>query len=174
MANYEYMCFEHALTDKVKAIYESSFPPEERRRFCNLIAILRDDSRFRILLAIESGKLLGFLSSWTFGETVYIEHFAVDATCRNGGIGSRLLQHFIATNSDKSFILEAEHPTGEMERRRIGFYHRHGFVSRTEYTYIQPPYEPTKPSVPLLLMTHGEIPNLDAIVGKIKKAVYNI
>ena len=55
-------------------------------------------------------------------------------------------------------VLEVELPEeGEMAKRRIGFYKRHGFKEYPEFHYIQPPYSPDLSSLEMMIMASAEI-----------------
>ena len=84
-----------------------------------------------------------------------MEHFAIDASARNGGIGGESMKQFMAL-CDTPVVLEVEIPTEEMSKRRIGFYERLGYVL-DNHVYFQPPYRPGEPSLEMRLMTHGKI-----------------
>ncbi len=80
-----------------------------------------------------------FLALWELGDMAYIEHFAVDPDCRNGGLGGKILQKVIE-DTDMRICLEVELPETEMAARRIGFYERNGFYYN-DYFYMQPPIQ---------------------------------
>lgn len=71
---------------------------------------------------------------------------------RGSGIGAEILRLLAAEGPP--LLLEVEHPKGpgSIEQRRIEFYRRNGF-RLLDYDYVQPPYAPGLPSVPLLLMS---------------------
>lgn len=145
--------FQYPVLEK---IYTEAFPPEERRPWRDVIA----GGQTPALRAIEAdGMTIGLITYWNFTKFIYIEHFAIDYEHRCGGMGSRALKAFIDKQS-KPVLLEVEHPsdTDPMTQRRINFYTRHGFCV-LPYTYIQPPYEPGMPAVPLLLMATAPIPD---------------
>ena len=59
-----------------------------------------------------------------------------------------------------------------MAPRRIGFYRRNGF-RLLEADYIQPPYAEDLPSLPLKLMSRGELPDIDRVISTLHQRVYN-
>ena len=66
---------------------------------------------------------MAFLAVWEFDTFLFVEHFAVRKSCRNGGLGAVLLTQLTA-QCRRPVILEVELPTGELEARRIAFYER--------------------------------------------------
>lgn len=145
--------------------YVEAFPPEERRDYASADE-LRDFIRshgdmFAIMASYSGDTPIGFLSYWRLPDYVYVEHAVIRPDYRCKGLGRRLFEALIATEGDK-LLLEVE-PEGSTPdaTRRIGFYRRLGFNAHPEIDYLQPPYGPGLPSVPLLLMTHGHV-NLSA------------
>ena len=135
-------------------IYTESFPPEERRPTDQFFRLAdTPGAPFRILVICDdAGHYAGFISYWQFDTFAYIEHFAVNPAARGGGIGACALREFKAM-SGLPVVLEVERPgSNDMADRRIAFYRRNGFHTIDSYDYIQPPYAPGLPEVPLLLM----------------------
>ncbi|MBM6829841.1 GNAT family N-acetyltransferase [Anaerotignum lactatifermentans] len=137
---------------RVYPIMAASFPETE----------LRDEAGQRALLEREGYRLYGIkeaddgyfavIAAWELAEDfVYLEHFAVAEGKRNGGIGGRLLEEFLAWYGKKA-VLEVEVPEDVLTKRRVGFYERHGFYYN-EYPYLQPPMRPGQGMLPLRLMT---------------------
>ena len=93
-----------------------------------------------------------FLALWELGDMVYIEHFAVDPDCRNGGLGGKILQKVIE-DTDMRICLEVELPETEMAARRIGFYERNGFVMNP-FEYMQPAMGEDRHAIPLRIMSY--------------------
>lgn len=165
----ETSCSDIAYLRLVRGLYESAFPEKERRdwsRFEELVRTNGDFSVFSILGA--DGGWIGFVTVWRFGSTGYVEHFAIDPEKRSGGAGSIVLSLL-----QDPLILEVEIPEGEMERRRVGFYERNGFVAHPGYAYAQPPYREGGEWFPLMLMTRGEV-DIDSVVFRIHEDVYNV
>ena len=58
--------------DKIKNLYEASFPIDERRDFQDIIKLLDDKkSPFEIIAFIEDGEFSGFLSFWKWDDMRY-------------------------------------------------------------------------------------------------------
>lgn len=161
------------------ALYESAFPPEERRAYSGVSALVHfiseKEGRFQILVVKEADEFVGFVTYWTFPDYVYVEHVAVSAEHRGNKIGSAIFQHLYEVVGDK-ILLEVEHPTTEQSRRRLRFYERLGFLSHPDIDYLQPPYQRFLPSVPLMLMTHGDVDLSDweRAVRPMQREVYGV
>ena len=139
------------------ATYTQSFPIDEQRPTHDIARLMSDDSRFTAYAIIDAvnEQFLGLLTTWHFGDFIYIEHFALSPQYRSRGYGSVALRRFIQEHSCP-VILEAEPPTDALTRRRVQFYERNG-LTLYEHDYIQPPYTPERQPVPLRLM--GTLPS---------------
>lgn len=168
------LCKIHSASDleAVKSIYIESFPVEERRPWSSLLNAV-DDGRIVAYVIEKEGIPVGFITTWPIGEAVYIEHFATDASVRGCGVGKRALDA-LKKMVASPLVLEAE-PEGSnaMASRRLGFYRRCGFEPHFDFDYVQPPYAPGLPSVPLVLMTFGEA-SVSSLAPLILKKVYGI
>lgn len=137
--------------EKVYALMDESFPPDEHRP-CGEQKALLDDEAYRILvLHAPDGEVQGFFAVWEFDAFLFVEHFAVNPAFRNGGVGSKMLAELLET-AGKPVCLEVELPETEMARRRIGFYQRSGFVLNP-YPYIQPSISAGRNPLPLAIMS---------------------
>lgn len=135
------------LFDAVKLIYESSFPPDEKREFNQA---LFDKKEYSLLAAVDD-EVFGFISFWDLGDFVFIEHLAVQKELRNHGVGSKMLGEFL--NKYKTITFEVEKPQTEQQYLRIKFYEQFGF-KLNPYPYLQPSYGPGKSPVPLYLLSY--------------------
>ena len=137
--------------DSVWEIMEESFPRDERRSREAQRKIL-DVSWYHLYGSRAHGELMAFLAVWEFDTFLFVEHFAVRKSCRNGGLGAVLLTQ-LTTQSRKPVILEVELPTGELEARRIAFYERNGFVMNP-FEYMQPAMGEDRHAIPLRIMSY--------------------
>jgi ribosomal protein S18 acetylase RimI-like enzyme len=153
---------------KVKKIYETSFPPNERRYFKKVVALLTDN-RFCLFAITFENEVVGMLSKWDFSTFVYIEHFAISLTFRGNGLGSHILQK-IMQDENRQIVLEVELPDNIFSLTRIKFYERFGFTICSE-SYIQPPYDKTKEAIPMFIMTTQKIDSV-IVFQNIKKILY--
>lgn len=168
--------------EAILAIYEQSFPPEERRPYADANAFesfVSSNSKIFSILVItptDGGEPLGFVTVWEFPEFLYIEHLAVSPEARGAGLGAKLVTE-VADRAEalgKGVLLEVEIPepsassdssepsyssdssdSSDLAARRIRFYERLGFRQWPDFEYIQPPYSPALPPVALMLMTRG-------------------
>lgn len=168
---------------QVEHTYTASFPEAERRSFplvrqlaCEnpaftVYALLKDSapSKKREIEENKEEVYVGFITAWTFDDFTYIEHFAIDESARNGGIGGKALNQFL-TACQAPIVLEVEIPTDELSKRRIGFYERQGFVLDT-HQYYQPPYQKGGETLEMLLMSHGAI-DLGTAFERVKKTLH--
>ncbi|MDL2265293.1 GNAT family N-acetyltransferase [Parabacteroides sp. OttesenSCG-928-G07] len=160
----------HPLVEKIKNTYENSFPEVERRDFQLVKELIDYSPLFKAYAFIKEHDYIGFLTAWYFDEFRYIEHFAIDSTIRNGGIGGKALAAFI-TQDDLPIILEVELPEDEMSRRRIGFYERFGFKLNSD-VYYQPPYRKGEEKLEMRLMSLGDIDQGKDAFEKMKGLIY--
>lgn len=160
---------ENPLLERIEPTYLASFPVSERRDFELLKQLMINESRFLVTALLKDGVYVGFITSWQFNEFCYIEHFAVDESARNGGIGGKALQQFLMS-LDVPVVLEVELPVEELSRRRVGFYERLGFKLDTN-PYRQPPYSLGGEWLDLRLMTYGAI-DLKACYENVKYSLY--
>ncbi len=164
------------MLDRVRGLYETSFPEEERRPWRSILDMIDSRSpffRMRVILSDEK-KFLGFLTTWNLPSTLYIEHFAVEKAARGSGIGSLVLSALKVSEAETPIVLEVELPGDSPEaERRIAFYERNGFEAMRDYPYYQPPYRPDLESVPMMLMTTSPLPDANSFVIMLHTLVYN-
>lgn len=157
------------LLNQVEKTYLLSFPESERREFELLKQLIAGEPRFRVNVLLKNNEYAGFITSWDFPEFSYVEHFAIDESARNGGIGGKAMQHYLNTNP-LPVVLEVEQPEDEMSKRRIVFYQRLGF-KLDHHAYRQPPYRPGGEWLDLVLMSYGNI-DLDKLYEDVKNNLY--
>ncbi len=154
-------------------VYIESFPPEERRQWADVLDRADNDPRFNLYSIISDGSPAGLITVWDLGTARYVEHFAVAPSMRGSGIGREVIEKFIAMPG-APVVLEVEPlHTGETARKRINFYTRAGMTAHHTFNYIQPPYAPGLPSVPLTLMTSSPLP-LPDIATLLHREVYGV
>jgi ribosomal protein S18 acetylase RimI-like enzyme len=142
---------EHPLFGQAWQLYRTSFPPEERRLLCSQKKIM-DHPLYHFEIIADRDEFIGFILWWGFEDVRYVEHLATSPRLRGNGYGRRILRKFLS-DSEIPVLLEVEHPATEINRRRIGFYRRTGFVLNG-HTYRHPPYRKGGEYVSLLLMTY--------------------
>lgn len=169
--------FKSVELNDVRTIYESSFPEEERREWISVGHLLSlRDSRYNMNAVMQNGKVCGMISMWDMGDFIYVEHFAIAGRYRCLGLGSEVIKYVVEGHT-VPVVVEVELPDADEQAcRRINFYAGHGFVAKREYGYMQPPYAPGLPMVPLMLMVANDYGNvdLDHIVSVLHSVVYGM
>ncbi len=144
---------EHPLFPQVWNLYKNSFPPEERRQLRTQKKMM-NNPLYHFEIITDKELFVGIMLWWGFEDIRYIEHLATSPRLRGNGYGLRILEDFIS-KSKTSILLEVEHPASEINRRRIGFYQRIGFVLN-KHLYKHPPYKKGGEYVSLMLMTYPD------------------
>ena len=155
--------------DQVEQTYNEAFPEAERRDFALVRRLIAVEPAFQLRVFYRERTYVGFLSNWQFEGFRYVEHFAIDPSARNGGIGGEALRLFLSLQED-AVVLEVELPEDELTRRRVGFYERQGFHLDSQ-RYIQPPYRSGGPSLELRLMSYGFL-DLTQRFAEVRDALY--
>lgn len=158
--------------EAVRKLYFDAFPPEERRPWESLVSPAAYAAGPVLRTLTSDNDFFGFVSYWNFGSFIYIEHLAVDSSLRGGGIGAKALA-LLSEATALPIVLEVEHPSPDnpMAERRIGFYRRNG-LDILPFDYIQPPYAPGLPEVPLLLMSTDSSIDPAVVSATLRREVY--
>lgn len=158
----------------VERLYIDSFPPEERRPWKDVMWLVDNNRQFEMLEVVSDNAVVGFITLWHLGSVAYGEHFAIDPSCRGGGLGGEVVEAVINRLGKTPWIIEVEPPGMTPEaQRRIGFYTRHGMILQGDFRYIQPSYGSGLPPVELKLMTSRNDVDLDEATRLIHRNVYN-
>lgn len=143
---------EHPLYAAFQEIYAGSFPVFEQRTETQQQAAF-SSAEYCLTAYTENGTLTGFMAYWTFGEYVYVEHFAMSPTVRGKGLGSRALEEFV-TGNPRTVLLEIDPVTDAVSAARLRFYERCGFHANG-YRHIHPPYREGYAGHPLVVLSSG-------------------
>ena len=143
----------HPLFDASLTLYETSFPPNERRTREDHLRALQD-ADFVPLGAVEDGRLLADIFLWKTDGFVYLEHFAVQPELRSHGTGGKILEQLLDTQ--QLFLLEIEPPEDPLTCRRKRFYERHGLQAQP-YAHVQLPFQGGGPILPLVIMANRPV-----------------
>ena len=101
------ICKHYADLKKIKKLYKSSFPKNERMRFGTLLKSA--DSPMVDWAAYYDGeKLVGFTYLAFDEEIAYLFYFAVEEALRSKGYGGEILTHLKQKYSDKTIVLDME------------------------------------------------------------------
>ena len=136
------------IANKVKEIYERSFPPEEQIPLPELLKSAEMDQVSFLswidpsLPAGEDGadNVVALTFSFAFPDLFYLGFLAVDGRTRSAGYGSRILAHFRERYAGIPQLLEIEPLTREaanyqQRMRRLAFYERNGFTVTNMITH---------------------------------------
>lgn len=158
---------------KLKGLYESSFPADERRDWADWLTLIVKPE-FRLYQINNHEGFVGFITAWQLHGSIFLEHFAILPEKRGSNYGTETLQEILQLYQE-NFVLEVEKPFTEIAKKRIAFYERAGFrVNRNEY--FQPAYSPDKNKVMLLLMSYPhtlDTSQFDEVKRQIHSVVYN-
>lgn len=157
--------------DTIYAHLEKNFIKEERRDLADAKALLENPD-FAVYHTVDGGNNVGFLTMWSFDEFNFIEHFVTYEAYRNQGYGAKVIE--LLKSGGKTLVLEAELPNDDIQKRRIAFYERCGFV-RNQRPYVQPPYRQGQNDVPMVLLScpHA-LEDFKGTVKQIYQKVYNL
>ena len=161
-------------TDDLKSIYEEAFPSDERRDWDEVFKFLRKPE-YKLFSFISQQIKVGLLISWQLQDFTFIEHFAIEKTARNKGVGTDVIRNFLSKTSGY-VILEIEEAKNEANQQRISFYERLGF-SVFPGKYEQPAYSVRKNSVKMMIMSYPNIisnKEFSQIRTELYRSVYHI
>ena len=159
--------------EQMYALLQSSFLREEYRDYERQKMLLNKEI-YEVLLVLSGETVVGMTAFWHLSDFVFIEHLVVNKDERSKGIGSKMLQK-IKEYTSGSVILEVELPYNEINRKRIGFYERNGFVYNN-FEYFQKPLNQGDEPLPLRIMSYpNELSEekFENIRKRLVKGVYN-
>lgn len=116
----------HDLFGAFWSLYGTSFPIFKQRTLAQQKLAFDNGQQYRLLAFVEDDEFLGFISYWEFDAYCYVEHFAIGATLRGKGYGSRVLEKFMA-DVGKMVLLEIDPISDAVSEARWRFYKRCGF-----------------------------------------------
>ncbi len=143
----------HPLLPSIQSIYEEAFPPEEKVDFSSLLSHkFADDCAFKLYAILDKNETCGMLSIVEYTSFVFIYYLAITPAKKGLGIGNKVLE-LIKKESTTPLILEVEHATQDISKRRIEFYVRNGFHVN-QYPYFQPALHQHTDAVPMHIMSY--------------------
>ena len=154
--------------DQVYEIMVDNFISDEYRNYEEQKDLLKNPL-YKVYVVKERNEIITFIAIWEFDDFIYFEHLATKKEKHNLGIGTKVI-NYITKSESKNIVLEVEEPIDEIEKRRIEFYKRNGFVMN-EYDYVQPPMSKGKNFVPLRIMSTKKINNKNEF-ETIKETLY--
>lgn len=116
---------------RVKDLYYSAFPEEERCPYIILLSKVRKN-KADFFAVYNQDVFVGLVYSIVFGDLVYIYYLAIEYGQRQNGYGSKLLSDMKEMYINKRIILMAEtlDPTSDNYIERVNrnkFYKKNGF-----------------------------------------------
>lgn len=116
---------------RVRRLYESAFPANERRPFETLPSGF--DGQGELLAFYLGDCFAGFVSLLTWADITHILYFAIEEALRNRGLGSAALECIKSRKPGQRLIADLEAPLPDAPNRaqrlrRRAFYQRAGFV----------------------------------------------
>ena len=133
--------------EAVKALYENSFPENERVDFDYILTCSEtNEVPYEILAVYDDGLFVGFVVALTSGDISHLLFFAVDEKLRSKGYGSKILKAVHDSKPGQRFIADVEKPdaksdNNEQREKRIRFYSRNGYVmTDVEYSWHEENY----------------------------------
>lgn len=154
-------------------LYTDNFPPDEQRTRADQEKLM-ENPLYRVEPMLRQEKVVGFFAYWTLDGFDYVEHMAVDDSCKGQGVGSAFLGDFARRHG--RVVLEIVPPEDEISRRRKGFYERLGFVANP-YPYVMPKLSENGRSLPSVLMSYPEMlrpEEFEAVRKQLYSVVYNV
>lgn len=123
----------------LRALYERSFPANERRELTDLFTVF--GSAHEMLVFLHEGRFAGFVSLLSLHDLTHILYLAIEDDLRGQGLGSEAL-HLLRAHKPSARILadlEDEVPgaaNNAQRIRRMAFYRRGGYLpSAVRYTW---------------------------------------
>jgi GNAT superfamily N-acetyltransferase len=149
---------------------EKNFPLDERRDYADALTLF-EDGKYEILYIWDNGINVGFITVWQLREFAFAEHFVIYENFRNRGYGAAALEAL--KKKYRGIVLEAEPPCEDIQKRRLAFYKRCGFVEN-DGEYMQPAYREDGSEVRLRIMSYpGALGDFSAVTKEILIKVYS-
>lgn len=152
------------------ALYEVSFPEEERREISQLKKLIDSAEQMSLNAVFFEEQFAALFIYWEMDGFYYLEHLAVQPELRNQKLGARILA-WAEQNLHGLRLLEVEPDDTEMAARRIGYYKRNGYDILTK-EYVQPSYRSSEDACELWIMGNMDSDNLCNYISQIKEYAY--
>lgn len=118
--------------EAIGALYEISFPPNERMPFERVLKKCEDGSMRLLSVESESGEFLGFANITLCYDALVLNYFAIEPDMQGRGFGTEVIAELKKRYPDRSIVIDIEDDSVEADnkeqriRRRL-FYERLGF-----------------------------------------------
>lgn len=161
--------------DQVFKLMQETFPIDEYRPYGIQKALLnKPEFKIYVVNDSDSKQIKAFISVWDLKKYTYIDHFVVNPTYRQAGLGSAILKQ-LKDMSSQQIIFEVEPICNEITLKRVQFYERNGFFLNP-YDYMQPPIAVGRASIELKIMTSDYLVNknhFNDIVATLYHSIYS-
>ena len=148
---------------------EENFIEDERRDRKEALEII-NEKEYTVYSIYDESLCVGFITVWELSDFAFIEHFVIKKDFRNRGYGKAVIE--LIKKKFTRVILEAELPKSDIQKRRICFYERCGFLQNS-FDYLQPSYREGGQKVPLVLMSFPSLLGAPTdVVREIYERVY--
>lgn len=117
---------------QVSALYERSFPSNERRPIDDLMTVF--GSAHEMLVFLHEGCFAGFVSLLTLRDLTHILYLAIEEDFRSQGLGAEALSLIRAHKPAARILADLEDddplaPNNAQRLRRMAFYRRSGYCA---------------------------------------------
>ncbi len=114
----------------VNALYERSFPENERRPILEMMDHF--GSAHEMLVFLQEGCFAGFVSLLTHGDLTHILYLSIEESFRSQGLGAEALSLIRAHKPAARILADLEDadpnaPNNDQRLRRMAFYRRGGY-----------------------------------------------
>ena len=138
--------------EKIHALYESAFPPDERMPFERILQKQTDGIMSLLSVENENGVFLGFANITLCLDVLALNYFAILPEYQGNGYGTEVIMALKKRHPERSIIIDIEDDEIECEnqtqrKRRRSFYERLGFSAM--------PYRLKIFGVPSIIMSSG-------------------
>lgn len=155
----------------VKELYETAFPPNERREFGSIPSMLNSEA-MRFCIYKDGATVAGLVCYWILNRVAFVEHIAVFPHLRGQQYGQKIMAELLNI-VQHPLLLEVEKPCDTESIRRVRFYNRCG-LELLDKEYQQPSYDGIKPPVAMALMSNvrWNETDIDDAIREICQRVY--
>jgi GNAT superfamily N-acetyltransferase len=117
---------------RVKSLYENAFPKSERAPFW-FLRYKAKQSNVSFNSLYDDETWIGLLYSMEYRDILLVLYLAIDASCRSGGYGSKVLTALRADHPDKRIVLGIEKIDDQADNyaqrvKRKSFYEKNGYT----------------------------------------------
>ncbi len=144
--------YSNEILEKLRSLYMSTFPKEERKPFEMMLEKQREGLMELHAIVDEDDEFIGLAIMVLYEGTALLDYFAVEEDKRSRGYGTAALGELQEKYADMRFFLEIESTSEEcadkaLRKRRKSFYKRNGFGEMD--------YEVCLFGVNMEVLTHG-------------------